>query len=80
MGYAKTRIQSGSPSPSSGIQWMIADMATELDAARLLTLRRLSEGPEETLREESGHGQLFASEAANRIASKRFRYTAGMGM
>ncbi|MEK7315182.1 MAG: acyl-CoA dehydrogenase [Candidatus Eisenbacteria bacterium] len=38
--YAKERSQFGKPiAEFEAIQWMIADMATEIDAARLLTLR-----------------------------------------
>jgi alkylation response protein AidB-like acyl-CoA dehydrogenase len=54
--YAKERHTFGSPiADKQAIQWMIADGRTELDAARLLTLRAA------WLKE---HGQLFSREAA----------------
>jgi len=38
--YAKERVQFGKPiSANQGLQWYIADMATRVEAARLLTLR-----------------------------------------
>ena len=38
--YAKTREQFGKPLTAfQAIQWKLADMATEIDAAELLTLR-----------------------------------------
>src|SRR5207247_9502480 len=38
--YAKTREQFGQPIANyQAIQWMLADMATELEAARMLTLK-----------------------------------------
>ena len=38
--YAKTRVQFGKPiSANQGLQWYIADMATRVEAARLLTLQ-----------------------------------------
>ena len=62
------------------IQWMIADMATEIDAARLLTRRAA------TLKDqgmphgaESAMAKLFASEAANRAASKAVQIHGGYG-
>ena len=40
VGYSRDRNQFGKPISSfQAIQWMIADMATEIEAARLLTLR-----------------------------------------
>ena len=41
--YAKERVQFGKPIATlQAIQWMIADMATEIDAARLLVYRAAS--------------------------------------
>ncbi len=60
------------------IQWMLADMATELDAARMLTLKaadarqRAAHAP--TL--EASMAKLFASEAAHRAADKAMQILA----
>ncbi|HJV37108.1 acyl-CoA dehydrogenase family protein [Geomonas sp.] len=62
------------------LQWMVADMATELDAARLLTLRaaRLKDRGEPYAREAS-MAKLFASEAAMRAALKAVQMHGGHG-
>ena len=54
------------------IQFKLADMATEIDAARLLTLRAaLTEGPSGVRHTpRAAMAKLFASEMANRVAHK----------
>jgi butyryl-CoA dehydrogenase len=62
------------------IQWMLADMATELDAARLLTLKAADSQqrePRPTL--EASMAKLFASEAAHRAADKAMQILASHG-
>ena len=79
--YAKTRTAFGQPIASfQAIQWMLADMATELDAARLLTLRAA------TLKDrgvrftrEAAMAKLYASEAANRAATHCVQIHGGYG-
>ena len=70
--YAQDRHAFGQPiADFQGIQWMIADMATELDAARLLTRRAaVLRDQGESHGAQSAMAKLFASEAANRAASK----------
>jgi alkylation response protein AidB-like acyl-CoA dehydrogenase len=68
------------------IQWMIADMATELEAARMLTMRAADGVDRER---EMGRGRsttpqaamakLFASEAAHRAADKAMQILASKG-
>lgn len=63
-----------------GIQWKLADMATELQAARLLTQdasRRRAEGRSFSL--EASMAKLFASEAAGRIADQALQLHGGYG-
>ena len=79
--YARHRESFGRPIASrQAIQFMLADMATELDAARLLTFRAASlydaglpHGAEAAM------AKLFASEAAGRIASKALQIHGGAG-
>jgi butyryl-CoA dehydrogenase len=62
------------------IQFMLADMATELDAARLLVLRAAwlkDQGIRHT--RESSMAKLFASEVAHRVADKALQIHGGMG-
>jgi butyryl-CoA dehydrogenase len=79
--YSKVRKTFDVPiSQHQAIQFMLADMATELDAARLLTLRAASlkdKGVRHT--RESAMAKLYASEAANRAADKALQIHGGMG-
>jgi butyryl-CoA dehydrogenase len=79
--YAKERVQFGKPIAAlQAIQWMIADMATQLDAARLLVYRAAScvdKGlPYST---EGAMAKLFASETATRVAGKAIQIHGGYG-
>ncbi len=79
--HAKARYAFGQPIGNyQAIQWMLADMATELDAARLLTLKAADayqRGPRPTL--EASMAKLFASEAAHRAADKAMQILASHG-
>jgi alkylation response protein AidB-like acyl-CoA dehydrogenase len=79
--YSKTRVQFGQPiSKFQAIQWMIADMATELDAARLLTLRAaFLKDQKQPYEKEAAMAKLFASEAAGRITTKAIQIHGGYG-
>ena len=79
--YAKERVQFGKPiADLQAIQWMIADMATEIDAARLLVYRAAScidnDRPYST---EGAMAKLFASEMATRVAGKAIQIHGGYG-
>jgi butyryl-CoA dehydrogenase len=79
--YAKERVQFGKPiADLQAIQWMIADMATEIDAARLLVYRAAScidsDRPYST---EGAMAKLFASEVATRVAGKAIQIHGGYG-
>lgn len=79
--YAKERVQFGKPIATlQAIQWMIADMATEIDAARLLVYRAAScvdhGRPYST---EGAMAKLFASETATRVAGQAIQIHGGYG-
>jgi butyryl-CoA dehydrogenase len=79
--YAKERVQFGKPiAANQAIQWMIADMATQVDAARLLTYRAawcIDNGrPYST---EGAMAKLFASETATRVADRAIQIHGGYG-
>ncbi|MFE8598671.1 acyl-CoA dehydrogenase [Archangium violaceum] len=62
------------------IQFMIADMATEIDAARMLVLRAAllkDKGVRHST--ESAMAKLYASEMASRVANKALQVHGGMG-
>ena len=79
--YAKERKAFGEViANKQAIQFMLADMATELDAARLLTHRAAwmkDQGVRHT--KESAMAKLFASEASTRIAHKALQIHGGYG-
>jgi butyryl-CoA dehydrogenase len=81
LAHAKDREQFGQPIANfQAIQWMIADMATEIDAARLMTYRAAwlaQEGKNFT--KEAAMAKLFAAEACNRIAYKALQIHGGYG-
>ena len=79
--YSKERKQFGRAiSDFQAIQWKLADMATEIDAARLLTLRAASmkdAGMKTT--QESSMAKLYASEVAVRCANEGVQIHGGYG-
>jgi hypothetical protein len=79
--YSKQRQQFGKAiSEFQAIQWKLADMATEIDAARLLTLRAAAmkdAGMKTTL--ESSMAKLYASEVAVRCANECVQIHGGYG-
>jgi alkylation response protein AidB-like acyl-CoA dehydrogenase len=79
--YVKERRQFGKAiAEFQGIQWKLADMATELDAARLLTQRAaVLKDAGRTVTRESAMAKLFASEVAVRICDEAVQLFGGYG-
>ena len=79
--YAKTRKQFGRPiSEFQAIQHKLVDMATSIDAARLLTYRAgwlLDQGKRVT--KESAMAKLFSSEVAVSVANEAVQIHGGYG-
>jgi alkylation response protein AidB-like acyl-CoA dehydrogenase len=79
--YAKNRRQFGrSINSFQAIQWMIADSATEIEAAHGLTVNAASlkdEGLPFT--KEASMAKLFSSETANRVAYRTLQIHGGYG-
>jgi len=80
--YAKERRTFGRPiAEYQAIQWMLADMETEIEAARALTYYaawvRDSGGPR--LGPHSARAKLYASEMANRVAYKAVQVHGSLG-
>jgi alkylation response protein AidB-like acyl-CoA dehydrogenase len=79
--YVKERRQFGKAiAEFQGIQWKLADMATQLDAARLLTQRAaiLKDSGRKVTR-ESSMAKLFASETAVHICGEAVQLFGGYG-
>jgi butyryl-CoA dehydrogenase len=81
VGYAKERKSFGVPiAQHQAIQFMLADMATELDAARLLTWRAATMKDKKVRHSmESAEAKLFASEMATKVAHKAIQVHGGYG-
>jgi butyryl-CoA dehydrogenase len=79
--HAKQRQQFGQPIANyQAIQWMLADMATELDAARMLTLKAAAaKDTQERSALEASMAKLAASEAAHKAADKAMQILASAG-
>ncbi len=79
--YSKKREQFGAPiAKLQAIQWMIADMATRLQAARLLTYSAaMMEDEDVKFGKEAAMAKLFASETADFCADCAMQIHAGYG-
>ncbi len=79
--YAKQREQFGQPIANyQAIQWMLAEMATELAAARMLTLKAAAaKDRQEKITVEASMAKLAASEAAHKAADKAMQILASAG-
>ncbi len=79
--YSQERTQFGHPiSRFQAIQWMLADSATELDAARLLIQRAAylkDQGGRTSL--ESAMAKLYASEVSMRVTNRALQIHGGLG-
>ncbi len=79
--YAKERDQFGQKiSKFQGLRWIIADMATEIEAARQLMLSAASmKDRGEKYTAQASMAKLFASEMVNRITAKALQMHGGYG-
>jgi butyryl-CoA dehydrogenase len=85
--HARNHTAFGQPIGNyEAIQWMIADMATELEAARMLTMRAADgvdrerdAGRSRSNTPHASMAKLFASEAAHRAADKAMQILASKG-
>lgn len=79
--YAKQRVQFGVPiAMHQAIQFMIADMATEIEASRLLTWQSaslLDNGLRNTL--QSSHAKRFAADTAMKVTTDAVQVYGGYG-
>jgi alkylation response protein AidB-like acyl-CoA dehydrogenase len=82
---ALNRVAKGPPSgrrvsPEQAVQWKLADMATELDAAELLTLRAAwLRDREKSCEKEVAMARIFASDAAMRTSTQGVQIMGGCG-
>lgn len=79
--FAKERVQFGRPiAEFQAIQWMLADMATEIDAAKLLTRRAaFLKDAGQPFTKESSMAKVYSSEVAMRATTKAIQVHGGYG-
>jgi len=79
--YSKSRIAFGAPiAKLQAIQWMIADMATQMEAARLMTYKAVvKQDAGERFSLEAAQAKLFASEAARFCCDRAMQIHSGYG-
>ncbi len=79
--YAKEREQFGKPiAEFQGLRWMMADMAVEIEAARLMALNAAQlKDQGERFTQEASMAKLFASEMVNRVTYKAIQIHGGYG-
>src|ERR687894_1775635 len=79
--YAKTRVQFGQPiAMNQGVNFLVADMATEIEAARLLVWQAawlLDQGKRATL--QSSFAKRFAADTAMKVATDAVQIFGGYG-
>lgn len=79
--YAQEREQFGQKiSKFQGLRWMVADMATELEAARLLMLSAAQmKDNGENYTAQASMAKLYASEMVNRLTARALQIHGGYG-
>lgn len=79
--YAKTRHQFGQPiGKFQGIQWMLADMATQIEAGKLLTYQAAwLAGKGAPQIKEASMAKLFASEMSSKVCAQAVQIHGGYG-
>jgi len=79
--YSQQRVAFGQPIANfQAIQFMLADMATEIDAARLLTRKAAwKQGTGARFTMEAAIAKLFASEMATQVTHKAIQIHGGYG-
>jgi len=79
--YAKTRAQFGKPiGANQAIQWMLADAAIEIHAARLMVYDAASRADRgERISDRASMAKLFATEMLGRVADAAVQIHGGMG-
>ncbi len=79
--YAKTRVQFGRPiATKQGLQWMMADMHVQTEAARQLVYKSAyAKDNQRRFTEEAAMAKLYASETAMEVTTKAVQIYGGYG-
>lgn len=80
MAYLKSRHQFGRPiAEFQGLQWMLADMSTQLEAARLLLRSAAASGEEFPDIDKAARAKIFAAETANKVTNDALQFYGSSG-
>lgn len=80
MAYLKSRQQFGRPiAEFQGLQWMLADMSTQLEAARLLLRSAAASGAEFPDIDKAARAKIFAAETANKVTNDALQFYGSSG-
>ncbi len=82
MGYVREREQFGRPISSfQGIQWMLADMATKIEAARALiyATAKMADAGNNNIAKESAMAKMYASDVAMEVTTDVVQLLGGYG-
>jgi alkylation response protein AidB-like acyl-CoA dehydrogenase len=81
LSYSQTRVQFGKPlSQHQAIQWMLADMATQIDAARMLVYRAAwLKDQGKPFMKEAAMAKLYAGEVSSFVTNKALQIHGGYG-
>lgn len=78
--YLKTRKQFGRPiAEFQGLQWMLADMSTQLEAARLLLRHAAASGNDFPDIEKAARAKIFTAETANKVTNDALQFYGSSG-
>lgn len=78
--YLKTRHQFGRPiAEFQGLQWMAADMSTQLEAARLLLRAAAASGEDFPDIDKAARAKIFAAETANKVTNDALQFYGSSG-
>ncbi|WP_322084244.1 3-sulfinopropanoyl-CoA desulfinase [Burkholderia sp. BCC1972] len=80
MAYLKSRQQFGRPiAEFQGLQWMLADMSTQLEAARLLLRSAAASGADFPDIDKAARAKIFAAETANKVTNDSLQFYGSSG-
>lgn len=78
--YLKSRHQFGRPiAEFQGLQWMLADMSTQLEAARLLLHSAAASGTDFPDLDKAARAKIFAAETANKVTNDALQFYGSSG-
>lgn len=80
LAYLKTREQFGRPiAEFQGLQWMLADMSTQLEAARLMLRHAAASGEYFPDMDKAARAKIMAAETANKVANDALQFYGSSG-